>query len=137
MFSTFETGRFPDADEVLRAWPDEALDETRLDAYAYLVTLTHDPKFDLPALAMALRSEARYIGALGSQTTHEGRKAQLRQQGFGEAELARIRAPIGLDIGGRTPEEIALAILAEMLAVRSGRDGRALKERQAALHARR
>jgi xanthine dehydrogenase accessory factor len=131
-FATSE--RFPDADEVLQTWPDEVLDEARLDIYSYLVTLTHDPKFDLPALARALRSEARYIGALGSKTTHEGRKAQLRQQGFSEIELARIRAPIGLDIGSRTPEEIALAILAEILAVRSGRDGGALRERQAAIH---
>lgn len=133
MFAVDE--RFPEADEVLRAWPDEVLDEGTLDAYSYLVILTHDPKFDLPALARALRSEARYIGAMGSSGTHERRKAELRRQGFTEADLARIRAPIGLDLGGRTPEEIALAILAEMLAVRYGKDGRALGEGRAATHA--
>jgi xanthine dehydrogenase accessory factor len=134
--STFASGeRFPDADEVLRAWPDDVLDEATLDAYSYVVVLTHDPKFDLPTLARALRSGARYIGAMGSKDTHERRKAHLRQQGFTEADLARIRAPIGLDIGGRTPEEIALAILAEILAVRYGRDGRALGERRTAIHA--
>lgn len=133
MFATAE--RFPEADEVLRAWPDKALDEITLDAYSYVVILTHDPKFDLPTLERALRSEARYIGAMGSRSTHESRKAQLREQGFGEADLARIRAPIGLNLGGRTPEETALAILAEMLAVRHGRDGRALSESSGAVHA--
>jgi xanthine dehydrogenase accessory factor len=131
-FATRE--RFPEADELVRAWPGEALDGVALDAYAYVVTLSHDPKFDLPTLAHVLRSEARYIGAMGSRGTHEGRKAQLREQGFSEAELARIRAPVGLDLGGRSPEEIALAIAAEMLAVRYGREGRALAERKAAIH---
>ncbi len=133
MFATEE--RFPEANEVLRAWPDEVLDKAKLDPYAYVVSLTHDPKFDLPTLARALRSDTRYIGALGSRSTHERRKARLREQGFGEAELARIRAPIGLDIGGRSPEEIALAILAEMMAVRYGREGRPLGERRGAIHA--
>ena len=128
-FATEE--RFPEADELVRAWPDEAFDGTPLDATAYVVALTHDPKFDLPALARALRSEAAYIGALGSRATHERLKAQLRAQGFGEAELARIHTPVGLDIGGRTPEEIALSIAAEMVAVRRGRDGRPLSERRA------
>ena len=113
--------RFPDAERLIRAWPEEALAQVPLDSYSYLVVLTHDPKFDVPALAFALRSEARYIGALGSRSTHEGRKRQLGQQGFREAELARIRSPIGLDIGSRTPAEIALAILAEVLAVQYGR----------------
>ncbi len=85
------------------------------------MVLTHDPKFDIPALSCALRSEARYIGALGSRVTHEKRTAQLRQQGFTDADLARIRSPIGLDIGSRTPAEMAVGILAEMLAVRYGR----------------
>jgi xanthine dehydrogenase accessory factor len=125
--------RFPEADEIVRAWPGEALDGVRLDAYAYVVTLSHDPKFDLPTLARVLRSEARYIGAMGSRGTHEGRKSRLREEGFSEGELARIRAPVGLDLGGRSPEEIALAIAAEMLAVRYGRDGRALAERKAAI----
>ena len=132
VFATNE--RFPEADEVLRAWPDEVLDDAMLDPYAYVVSLTHDPKFDLPTLARALRSDTRYIGALGSRSTHERRKAQLREQGFGQAELARIRAPIGLDLGGRSPEEIALAILAEMMAVRYGREGRPLGERRGPIH---
>jgi xanthine dehydrogenase accessory factor len=125
-FATEE--RFPEADELIRTWPDEALEAARLDAAAHVVALTHDPKFDLPALATALRSEAGYIGALGSRVTHERRKAQLREQGFGDAELARIRTPVGLDIGSRTPGEIALSILAEMVAARRGRDGRPLFE---------
>lgn len=127
--------RFPEADELLRTWPDEALASVTLDTDAYVVTLTHDPKFDLPTLAHALRSEARYVGALGSRSTHERRKRRLREQGFGEADLERIRAPVGLDIGGASPEEIALAILAEMVAVCHGREGNALRERGAPIHA--
>lgn len=134
IFATRE--RFPEADELLRAWPDDVLKKAPLDAYSYIVVLTHDPKFDLPSLARALRSPARYIGAMGSRGTHDRRKAQLRQQGFSEEELARIRAPIGLDLGASNPEEIALAILAEMLAVRYGGDGRPLSQKGAAIHAR-
>jgi xanthine dehydrogenase accessory factor len=122
--------RFPDADALLHVRPDEALagsDST------YVVILTHDPKFDLPALTSALRARVRYIGILGSRRTHERRKAELRQQGFTEADMARIRAPIGLDLGARTPEEIALAILAEMLAVRYGRNGGSLADCKAAI----
>jgi len=126
--------RFPEADEVLCAWPHEVLGKERLDAYTYLVTLTHDFKIDVPALACALRSDARYIGALGSRATHARRKARLVEEGFTEAELARIRAPVGLDLGGRAPEEIALAILAEMLAVRHGREGGPLSARRVAIH---
>jgi xanthine dehydrogenase accessory factor len=130
--SAFATeDRFPEADELVRAWPDEALGAAGLDAAAHVVALTHDPKFDLPALAAALRSQAGYVGALGSRRTHERRKAQLREQGFREADLARIHAPVGLDIGSRTPEEIALSILAEMVAARHGRDGRRLSEKRA------
>lgn len=109
--------RFPDARQIVHAWPEEALTQVPLDGYSSLVVLTHDPKFDVPALASGLRSNARYIGAQGSRVTHEGRKQQLRQQGFSDADLGRIRAPIGLDIGSRTPPELALSILAEVLAV--------------------
>lgn len=116
-FSTSE--RFADAHEVLRDWPVDVLDGVELDADAYVLTLTHDPKFDLPTLARALRTDVRYIGALGSRGTHAKRLAELREQGFADHELARIRTPVGLDIGARTPEEIALAILAEMVAVRN------------------
>jgi len=133
VFATEE--RFPEADELLHAWPDDVLDESRLDGYAFVVSLTHDPKFDLPTLARALRSDVRYIGALGSRVTHEKRKAALREQGFSDDELARIHAPIGLDLGGRSPQEIALAILAEMTAVRYGKEARPLGERCGAIHA--
>jgi xanthine dehydrogenase accessory factor len=119
LFATPE--RFPDADALLRVWPDEALAGISLDRYSYVVILTHDPKFDLPTLAYALRSPTRYIGAMGSRTTHEGRKQELRRQGFGDADFGRIHAPIGLDLGARSPEEVAVAILAEIVAVRNGR----------------
>jgi len=119
-FATRE--RFPEADEVLVAWPDEAFDRTGLDAQSYIVVLTHDAKFDIPTLRRALRSPARYIGVMGSRATHERRRARLREMGFTEDEMARVRAPIGLDLGGRTPEEIALAILAQITAVRYGRE---------------
>jgi xanthine dehydrogenase accessory factor len=127
--------RLPDADEIRHAWPDQGLDASELDEYSYLVSLTHDAKFDQPTLLTALRSSARYIGAIGSRSTHERRKQQLREQGFTEADLARIHSPVGLDIGSRTPEEIAVSILAEMLAVRSGRGGASLKECKASIHA--
>jgi len=133
LFATRE--RFPEADELMRAWPDEALEEAGLDVYSHVVVLTHDPKFDLPTLARALRSPARYIGAMGSRSTHERRKEQLRKMGFSEADLARIQAPIGLDLGARSPEEMALAILAEIVAVRYGGEGRPLSERKGAIHA--
>jgi xanthine dehydrogenase accessory factor len=126
--------RFPDAESVMRSWPDEAFAELPLDAYTYVVTLTHDPKFDLPALQRALRAGARYVGALGSRRTHAARLDALRSAGLSEAELARIHAPIGLDLGGRAPEEIALAILAEIVAVRHGRRGAPLREREGRIH---
>jgi xanthine dehydrogenase accessory factor len=126
--------RFPEADELVCARPEEVLAAARLDARSYVVTLTHDPKFDLPVLAYALRSEARYIGAMGSRKTRERRKAELRALGLGEAELARLYSPIGLDIGARTPEEIAVAIAAELLAVRSGREARPLVDKQGPVH---
>jgi xanthine dehydrogenase accessory factor len=133
--STFATEeRFPDADELTQLWPDEALSGVSLDAYSVVLTLIHDPKFDVPALEHALRSGASYVGALGSRSTHEARKTRLRDKGFSEDDLAQIRAPIGLDIGARTPEEIALAILAEVVAVRHGRGGGALRDRRAPIH---
>ena len=124
--------RFHDADALVRGQPAEILEAAGLDESSYVVTLTHDPKFDLPVLACALRSPARYVGAMGSMRTHARRVAALREQGLSEAEAARIRAPVGLDLGGRTPEEMALAIMAEILAVRYGRDARPLAERRAA-----
>jgi xanthine dehydrogenase accessory factor len=115
--------RFAAAHEIRSDWPVDVLDGARLDGGAYILTLTHDSKFDIPTLARALRSDVRYIGALGSRGTHEKRKTALREQGFGEADLARIHTPVGLDLGGRSPQEIALAILAEMVAARYARTG--------------
>jgi xanthine dehydrogenase accessory factor len=115
--------RFPDADQIVQAWPDEALGQLPLSDRSFVALLTHDPKFDIPTLASALRSPARYIGVLGGRATHENRKAKLRQQGFSHADLARIHSPIGLDIGSRTPQELAVAILAEMVAVKYSRAG--------------
>lgn len=126
--------RFPEADEIQLAHPGEVLGRVGLDRYSHIVILTHDPKFDVPALAHALRSEAGYIGVIGSRGTHGGRTALLENEGFSAAELSRLRAPIGLDIGARTPEEIALAILAEIVAVGHERDGRPLRDKKGPIH---
>ncbi|MGQ9874790.1 MAG: XdhC family protein [Chloroflexus sp.] len=113
----FATGeRFAHVDELILAWPDEAL-AGRLDARSSVAVLTHDPKLDDPALRVALRSPARYIGALGSPKTHARRLERLTAEGFTPADLARIHGPIGLPIGAKTPEEIALSILAEVVQV--------------------
>jgi xanthine dehydrogenase accessory factor len=119
--------RFPDADTLVHASPGKALAAMDL-AGAFLVTLTHDLKFDVPALAAGLRGGAAYVGAMGSLKTHGLRCAALAERGLSPDEIARIRTPIGLDIGSESPEEIAVAILAEILAVRSGRDARPLRE---------
>jgi xanthine dehydrogenase accessory factor len=111
-FATDE--RFPDV-PVERAWPDRVLRAAGLDHRAAVVALTHDPKLDEPALVAALETPAFYIGALGSRTTHEKRIRSLREQGVAEEALARIHAPIGLDIGARTPGQIAVAIVAELI----------------------
>jgi len=124
-----EGDRFSAADQVSHEWPVDVLDGALLNADAYVLTLTHDAKFDLPTLARALESDVRYIGALGSRRTHEKRLEALREQGFGDEALARIKTPVGLDLGGRRPEEIALAILAEMVATRYGRKGGELSAR--------
>ncbi len=121
--------RFPGDDELVHAWPDVALTRLALDAASAIVVLSHDEKFDHPALVAALRSEAGYIGAIGSVRTNEKRFAWLRAQGFSSEDIARIHAPIGLDIGARTAEETALAIVAEILAVRRGRAGGSLSAR--------
>ena len=109
--------RFPDV-TIRTEWPDEAMEALRPDARTGVVTLTHDPKLDDPALDRALHSEAFYIGALGSRRTHAARLARLRELGHDEAALARIRGPVGLDIEAVTAPEIALSILAEFVAVR-------------------
>jgi xanthine dehydrogenase accessory factor len=107
--------RFPDV-PVLAEWPDTILPEIGVDPYTAVVALTHDPKIDDPALMAALRSRCFYIGALGSRKTHERRAQRLIASGFTEADLARIHAPIGLDIGAISPAEIAVSILAEIIA---------------------
>jgi xanthine dehydrogenase accessory factor len=115
--------RIPDADDVVVAWPDEYLVRAPVDERTAIVVLTHDPKFDIPLLRVALATRAGYIGAMGSRSTHASRVAELRVAGISEAQLARINAPIGLDIGARTPEETAVSILAEIVALRARRPG--------------
>ena len=124
-FATKE--RFPDADELIVAWPDEAMSRLVIDNSTYVVILTHDPKFDLPALRSVLKKDAGYIGAIGSRKTNQNRFDALRQEGFTEEELARVHGPIGLDLGGRGAEETALGILAEITAVRFGGSGSSMK----------
>jgi xanthine dehydrogenase accessory factor len=118
--------RFPDADELLVAWPEEAFRQIGLDTATYVCVLSHDPKFDEPALELALHSPARYIGAIGSRKTQAHRRARLLEQGFTPEELTRLHGPIGLDLGGRNPSETALAIMAEITMTRFGGTGRPL-----------
>src|SRR6267378_7366368 len=120
-FATRE--RFPEADELIVAWPDEAMSKIPIDSSTYIVVLTHDPKFDLPALRSVLNKDAGYIGAIGSRKTNQNRFDALRKEGFTEEQLARVHGPIGLDLGGRGAEETALGILAEITAVRYGGSG--------------
>jgi len=108
--------RFPDV-AVSTDWPDEALETLRPDRRTAIITLTHDPKLDDPALAVALRSDAFYIGALGSKKTHAARCKRLQGMGFGETELARIRGPVGLEIGAISPAEIAISVMAQITQV--------------------
>ena len=129
-FATKE--RFPEADELIVAWPDEAMAKVPIDNSTYVVILTHDPKFDLPALCSVLKKDAGYIGAIGSRKTNQNRFDALRKEGFTEAQLARVHGPIGLDLGSRGAEETALGILAEITAVRFGGSGAAMKEVRAA-----
>lgn len=112
--------RFPEADELVLGWPEEVFRRVGLDSATCVCVLTHDPKFDEPALELALRSPACYVGAIGSRKTQAHRRDRLRAAGFSEAEIARLHGPIGLPLGGRGPAEIALAILAEITAVRYG-----------------
>jgi xanthine dehydrogenase accessory factor len=117
--------RFPEM-EILAAWPDEALATLRFGPSSAIAVLAHDDKFDHPALLAALKSSAGYVGAIGSRTTNDKRVAWLRAQGVSDDDIARVHAPIGLDIGATSVEEIALAILAEIVAVRRHRSGRSL-----------
>jgi xanthine dehydrogenase accessory factor len=112
--------RFAHADRLILKWPDDALAALSLDEGCYIAVLSHDDKLDVPALKVALQSKARYIGALGSRKTMAGRAQKLRDMGVSDEQLARIHNPIGLNLGGRRPEEIALAIMAEIVAVQNG-----------------
>ena len=132
-FATRE--RIPSADELIVAWPDDAYAQVQPDHQTAIVVLTHDDKFDEPALIGALATEAFYIGALGSRRNQERRRERLLEAGVAEAELERIMGPCGLDIGADTQEETALSILSEMLAVRAQREGGFLKGAKKRIHA--
>jgi xanthine dehydrogenase accessory factor len=126
--------RFPDADEVVVDWPHRYLARTPVDERTVITVLTHDPKFDVPVLEVALRTPAGYIGAMGSRRTHEDRLARLREAGLADAELARLRSPIGLDLGARTPEETAVSVAAELIQLRWGGSGRPLTDTAGRIH---
>lgn len=136
---TFATpARLPGADEVVVRWPHEYLREEaeagRVDGRTVLTVLTHDPKFDLPLLEVALRIDVGYVGAMGSRRTHDQRMEQLREAGLTDDELARLSSPIGLDLGARTPEETAVSIAAEIISLHWGGDGTRLSDREGPIH---
>jgi xanthine dehydrogenase accessory factor len=126
--------RFPDADEVVCEWPHRYLASATVDERTVIAVLTHDPKFDVPLLEVALGTPAAYIGAMGSRRTHDDRLARLREKGVTDEALARLRSPIGLDLGARTPEETAVSIAAEIIGLRWGGSGRPLGETGGAIH---
>lgn len=132
-FATAE--RIPSAHELIVAWPEEAFAQVRPDHQTAVVILTHDAKFDQPALVAALAGESFYIGALGSRRTQEKRRARLLEAGVEEAALGRIAGPCGLDLGADTREETALSIIAEVVAARRGREGGALRHAKRRIHA--
>ena len=120
--------RFPNADQLVVGWPDEVADQISLSRDDFVAILSHDVKFDEPAIIEAFRRGCRYVGAIGSMKTQAERREKLRQQGVSEADLARLRGPIGLDLGGRAPAETALAILAEVVATRYAAAGMPLRD---------
>lgn len=128
--------RFPKADEVVVKWPHVYISEieAQIDERTAICVLTHDPKFDVPVLQAVLRTPAGYIGAMGSRRTHEDRMARLREVGVSEEQLARVRSPIGLDLGARTPEETAVSIAAELIQSRWGGSGRPLSTTSGRIH---
>ncbi|MFD3551769.1 XdhC family protein [Streptomyces goshikiensis] len=126
--------RFPEADEIVVDWPHRYLESTEVDGRTVLCVLTHDAKFDVPLLELALRLPVAYVGAMGSRRTHEDRNQRLRDVGVTELELARLRSPIGLDLGARSPEETALSIAAEIVANRRGGTGAALTGAHVPIH---
>jgi xanthine dehydrogenase accessory factor len=132
-FATRE--RFPDAVDVIAAWPQEVFERLGgIDRATYIAVLTHDPKLDDAALTLALDSEAAYIGAMGSRRAQANRRERLLAQGIEEEQLERVAAPIGLDLGGLTAEETALSIMAEVVAVRNGREGGRLSRSSGRIH---
>ena len=128
------TARFPDADEVITDWPHRYLSGVTTDERTVICVLTHDPKFDVPVLEVALRAPAAYIGAMGSRRTHKDRLDRLREAGMSEEEVARLRSPVGLDLGARTPEETAVAIAAELIQLRWGGSGQPLTSTAGRIH---
>ncbi|RPK36559.1 putative xanthine dehydrogenase subunit A [Streptomyces sp. ADI91-18] len=126
--------RFPEADEIVVDWPHRYLESTDVDGRTVLCVLTHDAKFDVPLLELALRLPVAYVGAMGSRRTHEDRNKRLRDVGVSELELARLRSPIGLDLGARSPEETALSIAAEIVANRRGGTGTSLTGAHVPIH---
>ncbi len=131
-FATSE--RLPSADEIIVAWPADAIAQVRPDARTAVVVLTHDEKFDVPALQGALATEAFYVGALGSRRAQASRRERLLEAGVPEADLDRIAGPCGLDIGAESSPETAISILAELLATRAGRDGGRLRDAAGSIH---
>lgn len=132
VFATKE--RFPEADEVVVMWPHEYLQEVAITQSTMICVLTHDPKFDVPALEFALRSEAGYVGAMGSRRTHHDRMERLRGAGVTEFQLNRLSSPIGLDLGAATPEETAVSILAEIISLRRKGTGKRLGDLHGPIH---
>ncbi len=132
------TQRFPLADEVVNDWPDRYLDAngSSLGPADVVCVLTHDPKFDVPAITSAVKTRVGYIGAMGSRKTHATRTERLREAGLGDDELARVMGPIGIDIGARTPEETAISIVAEIIALRTGRAVASLRDGDGPIHRR-
>jgi xanthine dehydrogenase accessory factor len=128
------TARFPDADQVVVRWPHEYLAETPVDERTVICVLTHDPKFDVPLLEVALRTPAAYVGAMGSRRTHDDRISRLRERGMSDKELARLASPIGLDLGARTPEETAVSVAAEIVSARWGGSGQPLRDLAGPIH---
>jgi xanthine dehydrogenase accessory factor len=132
-FATRE--RFPEAEQVIAAWPEEAFERLGgIDRATYVAVLTHDPKLDDAALAIALRSDAAYVGAMGSRRAQERRRERLLEAGLEEGLLERLSAPIGLDLGATSPEETALSIMAEVVAVRNARSGGRLSDVHGRIH---
>ncbi|MFJ1807248.1 MULTISPECIES: XdhC family protein [unclassified Streptomyces] len=126
--------RFPPGVEVVVEWPHRYLRGTDTDGRTAICVLTHDPKFDVPLLEVALRRPAAYIGAMGSRRTHDERRARLVEAGLTDGELARLRSPVGLDLGARTPEEVAVSVAAEIVALRWGGTGAPLTATAGAIH---